>query len=266
MGHVSICAVFRDEAPYLLEWLAYHFMIGVGHFYLYDNNSSDGGAALLMASPFSSRITLIDWPKTPGQLSAYQHYCDYFGDQPGWTAFIDLDEFLVPLDGGSLGQTLEKYQHFAGILVQWLMFGPSGFEEPPAGLVIENYKSRFPDGLEESNHIKSIIRNGALRRPASNPHVFLVAGPVCDADGREVPNEALQQRECHEKIVLHHYFTKSRRDWNKKLQRGKATTNRADQQYARSMFEQIVSRANFTDDRLIPVASVLRALLGACAY
>ena len=35
---VSICAMYKNEAKYILEWIEYHLMIGVDHFYLYNNN------------------------------------------------------------------------------------------------------------------------------------------------------------------------------------------------------------------------------------
>lgn len=33
--------MFYNEAKFLKEWLDYHLVIGVGHFYLYNNNSTD---------------------------------------------------------------------------------------------------------------------------------------------------------------------------------------------------------------------------------
>lgn len=36
-----MCRIFKDEAPYLEEWIEYHRLVGVDRFYLYDNNSSD---------------------------------------------------------------------------------------------------------------------------------------------------------------------------------------------------------------------------------
>ena len=51
-GQIAICAIFKDEAPYLLEWLAFHKMIGVDLFFLYDNGSSDGGSELIRRSEF----------------------------------------------------------------------------------------------------------------------------------------------------------------------------------------------------------------------
>ena len=44
---LSICASFRNEAPYLREWIEFHRMMGVDRFYLYDNRSEDGWKAVL---------------------------------------------------------------------------------------------------------------------------------------------------------------------------------------------------------------------------
>lgn len=38
---LSICAIFRDQGPYLAEWIEYHMLMGVEHFYLYDHKSLD---------------------------------------------------------------------------------------------------------------------------------------------------------------------------------------------------------------------------------
>jgi hypothetical protein len=41
MDNIAICAIFKNEGPHLLEWLAFHNMTGVDHFVLYDNGSTD---------------------------------------------------------------------------------------------------------------------------------------------------------------------------------------------------------------------------------
>merc|ERR1712159_305020 len=35
---LSLCTVFRDEGIYLEEWLEYHLMLGVEHFFLTQHN------------------------------------------------------------------------------------------------------------------------------------------------------------------------------------------------------------------------------------
>ncbi|HET7879957.1 MAG TPA: glycosyltransferase family 92 protein, partial [Acetobacteraceae bacterium] len=72
MDRMAVCAIFKDEAAYLLEWIAFHSMIGVDHFVLYENGSTDGGPELIRGSRFAGNVTLIEWADRPGQLSAYQ--------------------------------------------------------------------------------------------------------------------------------------------------------------------------------------------------
>eukprot|EP01024_Parvocaulis_polyphysoides_P009844 TRINITY_DN13199_c0_g1_i1.p3 TRINITY_DN13199_c0_g1~~TRINITY_DN13199_c0_g1_i1.p3 ORF type:complete len:138 (-),score=4.69 TRINITY_DN13199_c0_g1_i1:75-488(-) len=39
--NVSIGTIFKNEAQYLLEWIAYHTIIGIEHFYLFNDDSTD---------------------------------------------------------------------------------------------------------------------------------------------------------------------------------------------------------------------------------
>ena len=135
MDKIAVCAIFKDEAPYLLEWLAFHRMIGVDLFVLYDNGSSDGGSDLIRASSFARNVTLIDWPDRPGQLSAYNHFRVNHAPRFTWVAFIDIDEFIMPLAGSSIRDILMRpaYAPYAQILLQWLVFGPSGHDRRPDG-------------------------------------------------------------------------------------------------------------------------------------
>jgi hypothetical protein len=38
---LAICAIIRDEALYLEEWVAFHMIMGVSAFCIYDNGSTD---------------------------------------------------------------------------------------------------------------------------------------------------------------------------------------------------------------------------------
>src|SRR5919204_208118 len=39
--YLSACAIYRDEAPYLREWIEFHGLVGVQRFFLYDDGSTD---------------------------------------------------------------------------------------------------------------------------------------------------------------------------------------------------------------------------------
>src|SRR6266705_5250077 len=71
--YLAACAIFRNEAAYLEEWLNFHLGVGVEHFYLYENRSTDDFRTVL--PPFLERgvFTLTDWPKAQGQKAAYLH-------------------------------------------------------------------------------------------------------------------------------------------------------------------------------------------------
>jgi glycosyl transferase family 2 len=209
MDKIGVCAIFKDEAPYLLEWLAFHRMIGVDQFVLYDNGSTDGGAELIHASAFAGNVAVIDWPERPGQLSAYSHFRIHHAPRFAWAAFI--------------------YETYAQILLQWLVFGPSGHDRRPEGLVIENYTTRLPDAAEVSRHSKSIVRT-------------------------DMPTE------CHDVMVVNHYFTKSVEDWEFKSQRGRGDSL---DPYGDRVFSDVQNHAIVQDTSALRFVPRLRALLVA---
>ena len=170
MDSIAVCAIFKNEARYLMEWLAFHRMIGVDHFVLYDNGSTDNGAALIRRSPFARDVTLIDWPQRAGQLPAYADFIARHAKRFTWAAIIDTDEFIHPLDADTLRPLLPRYAGFSAVLLNWLLFGTSGHETSPAGLTIANYTRRMPE--KANRHVKSLLRTRDLLGIQTNPHVF----------------------------------------------------------------------------------------------
>lgn len=262
---LAICAVFKNEAPYVLEWIAYHRVIGFDRFILYDNGSEDGGAALIRASPMADCVTVIDWPQRPAQLHAYLHFIQTTAQYHEWVAFIDLDEFLLPLEGDTIRPLLDRWRSFAGVLVNWRSYGPSGWDDRPPGLAIEAFSRRLPDGAENDRHIKSIVRCDRLLYVSDNPHCFALSGPVCDTLGREVDNIPLQPAACHQVLVLNHYFTRSRRDWMDKLRRGAAMggalTADTEPPYPTEVFDNFQRDCHMEDHTIRRFAPAVRAML-----
>ena len=56
---VSVCAIFKNEAPYLKEWIEFNHLVGVEHFYMYNNNSEDDYLAVINPYIEKSWITLV---------------------------------------------------------------------------------------------------------------------------------------------------------------------------------------------------------------
>ena len=123
---VSFCAIFRDEGQYLSEWLEYHLLIGVDHFYLYNNFSTDNYQEILEKYIKCGIVTLIDWPVPQGQMKAYADCVEHFGDESNWIGFIDLDEYVVPNHDDNIKDFLTRFRKRPLVLIYWLYFTSSG--------------------------------------------------------------------------------------------------------------------------------------------
>ena len=147
MTRVAVCAIFKDEVSALAEWVAYHLVVGVDHFFLYDNESTDDGASILLTGTLKDYVTVVPILSRPAQLHAYRHFMDFHARNWDWVAFIDLDEFIHPIEADSIKDLLPRYGSYSGVLLHWLNFGPNGHESRPNGLVIENYTRQNPPDL-----------------------------------------------------------------------------------------------------------------------
>ena len=130
--NLSICAVFKNEAKSLKEWLEYHQMVGVDHFYLYNNSSSDPYMDILKPYIQEGVVTLVQWPYQLSdlsedrdliwllntQISAYENAARFRAiDETKWLVFVDLDEYLLPPSSNSLREILERYDAYPGIIL-----------------------------------------------------------------------------------------------------------------------------------------------------
>ena len=75
---MGIATMFYNEAPYLKEWIEYHRLAGVDHFWMYNNNSTDHWQEVLQPYIAEKLVEVIDWPSPPGspypsyQVAAFQ--------------------------------------------------------------------------------------------------------------------------------------------------------------------------------------------------
>jgi len=247
MTHLAVCAIFKNEGPYLLEWIAYHHAVGVEHFYLYDNDSTDGGSEVIRRSPLARLVTVTPWPFRPGQLRAYRHFMDSYAAGCDWAAFIDIDEFILPLQAKTIGAVLDQRPDFAAVLVHWRVFGPSSHDAKPDGLIIENYTMRTPDDYHANKHIKSIVRCASLVDVTHNPHAFVLRGEACDASGRPVANLAIQPVACHTDLAINHYQTRSRQEWAQKIARGSAMFDYTEPKYPMGLVDHYEADSTVRD-------------------
>ncbi len=56
--------VMRNEAPFILEWLAYHRLIGVSDFLIYSNDCDDGTDVMLDHLQSMGLVTHLNNPRS----------------------------------------------------------------------------------------------------------------------------------------------------------------------------------------------------------
>lgn len=233
---LAIAAIFKNEHPYILEWVAYHRALGVDSFFIADNNSDDGTTELLAALDAAGTVVHIPFPHIPDQppqLAAYREIMRRHKDDADWFAFVDADEFLFPTDGAQsirpLFQEINDDPSIGAVAVNWAIYGSSGHEHPDERLVIERFDARAPQAAGVNAHYKSIVRSSAWLDSGSNPHRFQLSTestlvhangtPVIDKDG----SAGLSSVAVWDRLRLNHYVVKSRDEFTeRKSPKGRA--------------------------------------------
>jgi len=142
---LSIQTVFlpRENIMFLEEWMAYHVLLGVEHFYLYDNTGSIGRQGSNQTTSkhgvnfyeltkhlsdadieermhdiferIQAEVTLVKWqPKNDkGKIvyaiaDAIKHFYQNFRDKNDWVAFIDIDEFIFSPTNINVSEILQE--------------------------------------------------------------------------------------------------------------------------------------------------------------
>ena len=231
---IAIVAIIKDEAPYLAEWLEFHLMLGVRHAYLYDNGGTDDTARVIAPYMEAGLVTLMPWHNFSRMLNpqrlAYAHAMTNFCWNYRWVAPIDVDEFLFPVEGDSLEQTLIEFADLPILNLPWLNFGPSGHQKKPNGLVIENYTERavFPPPPEQYSLLryKSIVNPREIDFVGSHYFFLLGRGEILINDRRvEFPTHRKRNAKyaTADRLRLHHYFTRSHEEIQRKLSKGRVS-------------------------------------------
>ena len=244
---LAICAIFREEAPFLDEWIRFHLGIGVTHFILYNNFSSDDFATVLAPHIESGCVTLVDWPVPVGQVAAYADCVLRFGMTAEWIAFIDIDEFLYSPVAIDVRPILRRFEHLPGLGVYSAYFGSSGQEQRPKGRVVEAYTRRALLGTRSA---KTIARPRWIRR--ADVHLFKYWGDTATVDASLRPI-TLESDGVWDLLRINHYWSRSLEDLRTKIARGDASTAK---QRNRDWHLRFEASLNAEEDRtILPIAS-----------
>lgn len=155
----------RNEAPFLLEWVAYHRAIGFDRIVIAHNDCTDGSAELLAALQALGWVIALDNPVTAGeapQRMAAARLLDSGALRDGdWAIWLDLDEFLnIHVGDRTLEALLARIEAAKALLIPWRLFGDSGMGGMPTRFIVDAFTMASAADLDENRTIKTLFRHG----------------------------------------------------------------------------------------------------------
>lgn len=226
-NNISIVAIVKNESKYIREWIEYHLIIGVDHFYIYDNESEDNLKEVLHPYIDKGIVSYFFCPGSAMQTTVYNDAIARLKDFSHWMAFIDIDEFIVlnPNYSTNLSQFLEMYERFDMLGINWCVFDANNHEKSPTkGFVISNYtRCHAIDDNSANRHIKCIVKPKSVKI-CTNPH-YMILKPSKKAvdENFDTLIAPFSTHVSFKKIRINHYYSKSKEEYISKLSRGRVS-------------------------------------------
>jgi len=163
VGRKVLFSAMKNEAPFVLEWIAYHKAIGFDQIVICSNPSNDGTEELLAALAKAAAITHLQVAVPDGEspqhvaTQAFQRevgFCD--GD---WYMWLDADEFLnIHVGDGSLTALIDAMGDKQVALINWRIFGSSGHTTFPGRFIDPAFTGAAAPEFQRNMALKSFFR------------------------------------------------------------------------------------------------------------
>eukprot|EP00026_Physarum_polycephalum_P013328 Phypoly_transcript_13717.p1 GENE.Phypoly_transcript_13717~~Phypoly_transcript_13717.p1 ORF type:complete len:307 (-),score=47.02 Phypoly_transcript_13717:43-963(-) len=269
---VSLCTTVKNEAFYLKEWISYHLLMKVDHFYVYNDQSTDNITEVL--APFIKQgvVTLIPWdhekqtvdpslvvPEPPFTRSQRFSIADCLynhKNESEWFGIWDVDEFVSFNNSFANMHEFIEYaeQRYDEYHIPLTTFGSSGYLKTPSGLVLENYfwRSNFTifgtDPNTKKFSGKSLYKSGC-GQPSVHFSPHLPNGCRQHAGWMKAVGD-----NSHVPIKMNHYAIKSWEHFKEKLHKWHFDAKK-------ERFDQLNFTNQFLDYSQIQFAKPVRQLM-----
>ncbi len=238
-----IVGCMKNEAPYIVEWVAYHRAIGVDNFLIYTNGCEDGTSEILdrlQEMGVLQHRNNDDWKgNSPQQYALNRSLKEDVIRNAEWIAHIDVDEFInVRCGNGTLQDFLDRVPDATNIAMTWRLFGNNGVRELRDEFVIAQFDRCAPRYCPKPHTVwgfKTMFRNiGAYakiscHRPNKLAPEFEDKVRWVNGSGQDMTREVAKNGWRNSKksigydlLQLNHYALRSAESFLVKRQRGRA--------------------------------------------
>ncbi len=289
-----IVTCMRNEALFVVEWLAHHVACGFDRIVVFTNDCDDGTDLLLDA--LAAGGAPVERHDNPGPYSAgsiqkqalYRSYRLPVVATSRWVLHIDADEYLnVTCGRRRIDDLLAQFPDADGIALMWRHFGDGGVERWEGGSVLRQFtrcEADLPDpALGQLAGFKTIFRPRKFRGiSVHNPKRPRRGRPVSivNTAGEEMPLDSVLNRRgsgytvpaelcTWENACLHHHHVKSEDLHRMKHARGDANGRKNTKREIGSEFYHQTNRNDIRNmalarfsRRVEPIAARYRAMPG----
>lgn len=242
MRFLAIITV-KNEAAFLLEWLAHHRAVGFTDFLVFSNDCNDGTDTMLDQLQSLGLLTHVrnDGPYTKGvQWHALKTADDHpLVQQADWIMTLDIDEFVnIHTGDHTLNALLTALPVATAIPLTWRLFGNNGIHKYADQPITEQFTRAAPAILHwpwRAAMFKTLFRNdGAYKKLGVHRPRSPVDGKVeqarwFDGTGRELPEQYKRQklfspfaRDNYQLAQLNHYALGAMESYVIKQDRGRS--------------------------------------------
>lgn len=238
-----IVGCMKNEAPYILEWVAYHRAMGVDNFLIYTNGCEDGTSELLDRLQELGVLQHRNNDNWKGN-SPQQHALNQSLKEPvilnaDWIIHIDVDEFInVRCGNGTLQDFFDRVPDASNVAMTWRLFGSNGVTQLKDEFVTGQFDACAPKHCPKPHTVwgfKTMFKNiGAYQKISCHrpnkleehlrDQVKWVNGSGKDMTSEAADNGWRNSRKSigYDLIQLNHYALRSAESFLVKRQRGRA--------------------------------------------
>ncbi|MGB0507451.1 MAG: glycosyltransferase family 2 protein [Pikeienuella sp.] len=156
----------KNEGPYILEWLAYHRVIGFSNFLIYTNDCADGTTEILDrlthlgVVQHEENIVLRRGPHKSALKYAKDHH---LARSSAWIYVADIDEYLnIHIGQGTVQELMQAYPNADAIPVTWRLFSHNDHVELVKPDLLQDFtdaERALENGGQDGRFVKTLFRN-----------------------------------------------------------------------------------------------------------
>lgn len=226
--NLSFFLLVKNGAKYLNEWLAYHYSIGIEHFYIINDMSCDDTKKVLEPWKKLGIVSVMDFKINAMQNEIYTYFSSKLINSTKWLGFLDLDEFLVIKNKENAVDWVNSFPtKTSAIEINWCCFGSSGLEKYENIFVTKRFKKYSDENFEPNIQVKSILKLGE-KFAFLNPHtVFSKTLSIRNSNGELIKQDFFHRKPVLDKAWINHYFCLSKEEFAEKINLGRVDSKKS---------------------------------------